>query len=85
MRTISQFDAQRYRDELSGLREEMTDILVEMEHRHSSSSREAFSEWWDEGGAMRRYFDLKGRAEKIEQILLYAVIEEEEFPKMRKS
>ena len=56
MRTISQFDAQRYKDELEGLREEMTDILVEMEHRHSTSSREAFSEWWD--GAMRRYYDL---------------------------
>ena len=84
MRTISQFDAQRYKDELEGLREEMTDILVEMERRHSSSSREAFSKWWDEGGAMRRYYDLKGKAEKIEQILFYSVIEEEEYPKMRK-
>ena len=82
MRTISQFDAQRYRDELEGLREEMTDILVEMEHRHSSSSREAFSLWW-EGGAMRRFYDLKGKAERIEQILFYSVIEEEEHPKMR--
>ncbi len=82
MRTISQFDAQRYRDELEGLREEMTDILVEMEHRHSSSSREAFSRWWD-GGAMRRFYDLKGKAERIEQILFYSVIEEEEHPKMR--
>ena len=81
MRTISQFDAQRYKDELEGLREEMTDILVEMEHRHSTSSREAFSEWWD--GAMRRYYDLKGQAERIEQILFYSVIEEEEYPKMR--
>ena len=82
MRTISQFDTQRYRDELEGLREEMTDILVEMEHRHSSSSREAFSLWW-EGGAMRRFYDLKGKAERIEQILFYSVIEEEEHPKMR--
>ena len=84
MKTISQFDAQRYKDELEGLREEMTDILVEMEHRHSTSSREAFSKWWEEDGAMRRYYDLKGKAEKIEQILFYSVIEEEEYPKMRK-
>lgn len=84
MRTISQFDAQRYKDELEGLREEMTDILVEMEHRHSSSSREAFYKWWEEDGAMRRYYDLKAKAEKIEQILFYSVIEEEEYPKMRK-
>ena len=61
----------------------MTDILVEMEHRHSTSSREAFSKWWDEDGAMRRYFDLKGKAERIEQILFCSVIEEEEYPKMR--
>ena len=83
MMTISQFDAQRYKDELTGLREEMTDILVEMELRHSSSSREAFSKWWEEEGAMRHYFDLKGRAERIEQILSYSVIEEAEHPKMR--
>ena len=83
MRTISQYDAQMYRDELEGLREEMTSILLEMEQRHSTSSREAFSRWWDEGGAMRHYFDLKGRAERIEQILAYSVIEEEEHPKMR--
>ena len=43
MRTISQYDAQLYRDELEGLREEMTSILVEMERRHSTASREAFS------------------------------------------
>ena len=61
----------------------MTDILLEMEQRHSTSSRENFSKWWDEGGAMRHYFDLKGKAEKIEQILAFSVIEEEEYPKMR--
>ena len=83
MRTISQYDAQMYKDELKGLREEMTSILVEMEHRQNTSSREAFFLWWDEGGAMRRYFDLKGKAERIEQILMYSVVEEEEFPKMR--
>ena len=66
MRTISQYDAQMYKDELKGLREEMTSILVEMEHRQNTSSREAFFLWWDEGGAMRRYFDLKGKAERIE-------------------
>ena len=32
---------------------------------------------------MRHYFDLKGKAEKIEQILAFSVIEEEEYPKMR--
>ena len=85
MRIISQFDAQRYKNELEDLREEMTAILIEMEHRHSSSSREAFSRWWDEEGAMRHYFDLKGRAERIEQILQYSVIEEEEHPKMRET
>ena len=83
MRTISQYDAQMYKDELEGLREEMTSILLEMEQRHSTTSREAFSRWWDEEGAMRHYFDLKGRAERIEQILQYSVIEEEEHPKMR--
>ena len=83
MRAISQFDAQKYRDELEGLREEMTDILVEMEYRHSNTSREAFSRWWEEEGTMRHYFDLKGRAERIERILSYSVIEEEEYPKMR--
>ncbi len=81
--TISQFDAQRYKDELEGLREEMTSILLEMEQRHSTASREAFSRWWDEEGAMRHYFDLKGKAEKIEQILQFSVVEEEEHPKMR--
>ena len=83
MRTISQFDARRYEDELEGLREEMTDILLEMERRHSTDSAEAFSRWWDTEGAMRRYFDLKGKAEKIEQILAFSVIEPEEYPKMR--
>ena len=83
MRTISQFDAKRYMDELERLREEMTGILLEMERRHNYDSGEAFSKWWDEEGAMRRYFDLKGKAEKIEQILAYSVIEEEEHPKMR--
>lgn len=83
MRTISQYDARRYKDELEGLREEMTRILLEMEQRHSSSSREAFSQWWDAEGTMRHYYDLKGQAERIEQILMYAVVEEEEFPKMR--
>lgn len=83
MRTISQFDERRYKDELEGLREEMTSILMEMEQRHSTTSREAFSRWWDEEGAMRHYFDLKGRAERIEQILQYSVVEEEENPKMR--
>ena len=83
MRTISQYDAQMYKDELKGLREEMTSILVEMEHRQNTSSREAFFLWWDEGGAMRRYFDLKGKAERIEQILQFSTIEEEEYPKMR--
>ena len=61
----------------------MTAILIEMEHRHSSSSREAFSRWWDEEGTMRHYFDLKGKAERIEQILAFSVVEEEEHPKMR--
>ena len=60
----------------------MTAILIEMEHRHSSSSREAFSRWWDEEGTMRHYFDLKGKAERIEQILAFSVVEEE-HPKMR--
>ena len=83
MRTISQYDAQLYRDELEGLREEMTSILLEMEQRHSTTSMEAFSRWWDEGGAMRHYFDLKGKAERIEQILAFSVIEEEKYPKMR--
>lgn len=83
MRTISQYDARMYRDELEGLREEMTSILLEMEQRHSTTSREAFSRWWDEGGAMRHYFDLKGRVEKIEQILQYSVIEKEDHPRMR--
>ena len=66
MRTISQYDARRYEDELESLREKMTDLL-----------------WWDEEGAMRRYFDLKGKAEKIEQILAFSVVEQEEHPKMR--
>ena len=65
MRTISQYDARRYKDELEG------------------SSREAFSQWWDAEGTMRHYYDLKGQAERIEQILMYSVVEEEEFPKMR--
>ena len=55
MRTISQYDAQMYKDELKGLREEMTSIL----------------------------FDLKGKAERIEQILQFSTIEEEEHPRMR--
>ncbi len=83
MRTISQFEARRYMDELESLREKMTDILLEMERRHSTDTGEAFSRWWDEEGAMRRYFDLKGKAEKIEQILAFSVIEQEEYPKMR--
>ena len=83
MRTISQYDAKRYKDELEGLREEMTSILLEMELRHDTSSREAFSRWWEHEGAMRRYFDLKGKAERIEQILACSVVEEEEQPKMR--
>lgn len=83
MRTISQYDAKRYKDELEGLREEMTSILLEMELRHDTSSREAFSRWWEQEGAMRRYFDLKGKAERIEQILACSVVEEEEQPKMR--
>lgn len=83
MRTISQYDAKRYRDELEGLREEMTSILLEMELRHDTSSREAFSRWWEQEGAMRHYFDLKGKAERIEQILAYSVVEEEQYPKMR--
>ncbi len=83
MRTISQYDAKLYRDELEGLREEMTSILVEMERRHSTTSREAFSRWWDEEGNMRHYYDLKGKAERIEQILRSCVIEEQEHPKMR--
>ena len=82
-RTISQFDEKRYKDELARLREEMTDILLEMEARHGTSSGEAFTRWWDEEGAMRRYFDLKGKAEKIEQILACSVMEPEEHPKMR--
>ena len=77
MRTISQYDARRYKDELEGLREEMTRILLEMEQRHSSS------QWWDAEGTMRHYYDLKGQAERIEQILMYSVVEEEGFPKMR--
>ena len=32
---------------------------------------------------MRHYFDLKGKAERIEQILRFSVIEEQEHPKMR--
>ena len=83
MRTISQYDARRYEDELESLREKMTDLLLEMERRHSTDSAEVFSRWWDEEGAMRRYFDLKGKAEKIEQILAFSVIEQEEYPKMR--
>ena len=83
MRTISQYDEKRYRDELEGLREEMTSILLEMELRQDTSSREAFSRWWEQEGAMRHYFDLKGKAERIEQILAYSVVEEEEHPKMR--
>ena len=83
MRTISQYDARRYRDELESLRDEMTGILLEMERRQSTDSAEGFLRWWDEEGAMRRYFDLKGKAEKIEQILAFSVIEQEEYPKMR--
>ncbi len=83
MRILSQYDAKMYKDELEGLQEEMADLLIEMEHRKASSSEEAFLAWWDEGGAMRHYFDLKGRAERIEQILQYSVIEEEQHPKMR--
>ena len=82
-RTISQFDEKRYKDELEALREKMTDILVEMERRHSMDPGKAFSQWWEEEGAMRRYFDLKGQAEKIEQILACSVVEAEEHPKMR--
>ena len=51
MRTISQYDAERYKHELTVLREEMTEILLEMERRHSTDSAEAFSRWWDEEGA----------------------------------
>ncbi len=83
MRILSQYDAKMYRDELAGLQEEMADILIEMEHRQAASSVEAFLAWWDDGGAMRHYFDLKGRAERIEQILQYSVIEEARHPKMR--
>lgn len=83
MRTISQYDARRYRDELESLRDEMTGILLEMERRQSTDSAEGFLRWWDEEGAMRRYFDLKGKAERIEQILAFSVIETEEHPKMR--
>ena len=83
MRTISQYDVERYKHELTVLREEMTEILLEMERRHSTDSADAFSRWWDEEGAMRRYFDRKGKAEKIEQILAFSVIEPEEHPKMR--
>ena len=83
MRTISQFEARRYMEARGSLRERMTEIVWEMERRHRTDAGGAFSRWWDEEGAMRRYFDLKGKAEKIEQILAFSVIEQEEYPKMR--
>lgn len=79
---MSQYDYKMYQDELESLRDKMTDILIEMELRHEEGPA-AFERWWNEEGHMRHYFDLKGRAERIEQTLAYAEIEMEERPKMR--
>lgn len=79
---MSQYDYRMYQDELQNLQDEMTDLLIEMELRHAESPS-AFEKWWNEEGNMRHYFDLKGRAEQVEQTLFYAEIEETEQPKMR--
>lgn len=79
---MSQYDYKMYQSELESLRDEMTDILIEMELRHGDGPA-AFEEWWNGEGHMRHYFDLKGRAEQVEQTLAYAEIEVEERPRMR--
>lgn len=80
---ISQFDYQRYEDEIAELREEMTQLLISMELYHQTHSQEEFDIWWDVEGRQQRYFSCKGRIEQIQNFLAFAQVVEEEHPKMR--
>ncbi len=64
----------------------MTDILVEMELRHSRDDREDFDAWWDGQGRVQ-YYGFKAEAERLEQQLrfaeLYGDVETEALPAIR--
>ena len=48
-----------------------------------SHSQEEFDRWWTGEGRERRYFSCKGRVEKLQNLLAYARVEEQDHPKMR--
>ncbi len=80
---MSQYDYKMYKDELDGLQERMTDLLLKMEEIHMLKTEEEFYQWWEEEGNCRKYFDMKGRAEIVENMLASATIVEEDVPRMR--
>ena len=80
---ISQFDYRMYQDEIAELREEMTQLLLSMELFHQSHSQEEFDRWWTGEGRERSNFSCKGRIEKIQNLLAFAQVEEQDHPKMR--
>ena len=79
---MTDYEARKYKDELESLKEQMTDLLIEMELRHSRDSGREFHQWWETEGNMRRYFDLKGECERIEERLWRAQITASEVPRM---
>lgn len=79
---MTDYEARKLESDLETLKDKMTDLLVEMELRHSTQSQREFSRWWEEEGNMRRYFDMKGECERIEQKLFYAEIEQTDVPRM---
>ena len=82
--TISQYDYQRYMDEIAELRTEMTQLLISMELFHQTHSASEFDRWWVEEGRERQYFSCKGRIEQIQNYLSVVQVEEAEHPKMRR-
>ena len=79
---MTEYEARTYKDDLKSLREQMTDLLIEMELRHSTDSERDFNQWWETEGNMRRYFDLKGECERIEERLWRAQITASGLPRM---
>ncbi len=80
---MSQYDYKMYEDELDDLRAKMTDLLIKMEEIHCTKDEESFYKWWEEEGNCRKYFDLKGRAEIVDNMLASAQVVEADSPKMR--
>lgn len=79
---ISQYEYQRYTDEIAELREEMTQLLLCMELYHQEHTQEEFDRWWSAEGRERRYFSCKGRIEQVQNLLRAVQVREEEAPKM---